>query len=154
MPRRDVADVRREPVAGIERVHAPHRPVADDLRDDRGRCDRGAPLVAVDDRHVLGRARPESEAVDEARLGRRFQGTQRPPQPGEIRAVQPLAVDLRVRDHLDRDLRRRREDGPEERLPVLGADLLRVVQLRQRADAMVAQRLVVEEDAGDDERPG
>jgi hypothetical protein len=59
-----------------------------------------------------------------------------------------------VRDHLDRDLRRRREDGPEESLPVLGADLLRVVQLRQRADAMVAQRVVVEKDACDDERAG
>jgi len=76
----------------------------------------------------------------------------RAPQPGEIRAMESLAVDLRVRDHLDRDLRRRREDGSEERLPVLGADLLRVVQLRQRADAVVAQRLVVEKDACDDER--
>jgi len=79
---------------------------------------------------------------------------QRASKPPEVRAVQPLAVDLRVRDHLDRDLRRRGEDGPEERLPVFGADLLRVVQLRQRADAMVAKRFVVEKDAGDDERPG
>jgi hypothetical protein len=59
-----------------------------------------------------------------------------------------------VRDHLDGDLRRRREHRAEERLPVLRADLLRVVQLRQRADAMVAKRFVVEKDAGDDERPG
>jgi hypothetical protein len=59
-----------------------------------------------------------------------------------------------VRDHLDGDLRRRREYRAEERLPVLRADLLRVVQLRQRADAMVAKRFVVEKDAGDDERTG
>jgi len=68
--------------------------------------------------------------------------------------VQALAVDLRVRDHLDGDLRRRREHGAEEGLPVLRADLLRVVQLRERADAMVAKRFVVEKDAGDDERTG
>jgi hypothetical protein len=79
---------------------------------------------------------------------------QRTPKPREIRTVQPLAVDLSVRDHLDRDLRRRREHGPEERLPVLGADLLRVVQMGQRANAVVAQRLVVEKDACDDERAG
>ena len=75
-------------------------------------------------------------------------------QPGEVRAVQPFAVDLRGRDHLDGDLRRAGEHGPEERLPVLGADLLRVVQLRERPNAMVAQRFVVEKNAGDDERPG
>jgi hypothetical protein len=68
--------------------------------------------------------------------------------------VQPLAVDLRVRDHLDRDLRRGRKHCAEERLPVLRADLLRVVQMRERANSVVAQRVVVEENAGDDERPG
>jgi hypothetical protein len=51
-------------------------------------------------------------------------------------------------------LRRRREHGAEEGLPVLGADLLRVVQLRQRPNAVVAKRFVVEENAGDEERPG
>jgi len=51
-------------------------------------------------------------------------------------------------------LRRRREHGPEQRLPVLRADLLRVVQLRQRSNAVVSQRFVVEEDACDDERTG
>ena len=79
---------------------------------------------------------------------------QRPPHPSEIRAVQPLAVDRRVRDHLDRDLRRRRKHGAEERLAILWADLLRVVQLRQRTNAVVAKRFVVEENAGDDEWAG
>ena len=53
--------------------------------------------------------------------------------------MQSLAVDLRVRDDLDGDLRGRDEDSPEERLAVLGADLLRVVQLRERANPVVAQ---------------
>jgi hypothetical protein len=68
--------------------------------------------------------------------------------------VQPLAVDLCVRDDLDGDLRCRGEHCAEERLPILGADLLRVVELRQRSNPVVAQRLVVEQDACDDERPG
>ena len=79
---------------------------------------------------------------------------QRPAKTRQVRAVQTLAVDLRVRDHLNGDLPRGREHGPEERLPVPGADLLRVVQLRERPNAVVAQRFVVEENAGDDERPG
>ena len=64
--------------------------------------------------------------------------------------MQALAVDLRVRDHLHGDLRGRREHRSEEALPVLGADLLRVVQLRERANAVVAQGFVVEKDACDD----
>jgi hypothetical protein len=71
MPRRDVADVRRESVLGIERIHPPHQPVARHLRDDRRRGDRGTLLVAVDDGAMLGRGRAEPEAVDEAGLGRR-----------------------------------------------------------------------------------
>ena len=53
--------------------------------------------------------------------------------------MQPFAVDLRVRDDLDGDLSGRCEHGAEELLAVLGADLLRVVQLRERANAVVAQ---------------
>ena len=67
--------------------------------------------------------------------------------------MQSLAVDLRVRDHLHGDLGRGGEHGSEERLPVLRADLLRVVQLRERANAVVAQRFVVEKDACDDGGP-
>ena len=79
---------------------------------------------------------------------------QRTTQAGEVRPVEPLAVDLRVRDDLDGDLRRRGEHGPEQHFSVLRAHLLRVVELRERANPMVAQRLVVEKDACDDERPG
>ena len=68
--------------------------------------------------------------------------------------MQPFAVDLSVRDDLDGDLRRRGEHRPEELLPVLGADLLRVVQLREWTNPVVAQGLVVEKNACDDERPG
>ena len=79
---------------------------------------------------------------------------QRSPHPGEVRPMQPFAVDLRVRDHLHGDLGGRCEHGAEEGLAVLGADLLRVVQLRERPNAVVAQGVVVEQDACDDERPG
>jgi hypothetical protein len=152
--RRDVADVRREPVAWVERVHPEHRAVAHDLRHDRGRRDRRAPLVAVDDRNVLGRGRPEPEAVDEACLGRRRERVKSTTQPVQVRPVQPNAVDLPRRDDLHRDPRRAVEHRAEQLLPVLGRDLLRVVQLRKGPNAMVAQRVVVEQDAGDDERAG
>jgi hypothetical protein len=152
--RRDVADVRREPVARVERVHPAHRPVAHDLGHDRRRRDRGAALVAVDDRHVLGRRRSEAEAVDEARLGRRRKRMQGSSEPVQIRPVQALAVDLAGGDDLDRDPGCAGENGAEELFPVLGRDLLRVVQLRERTNAMVAERVVVEKDAGDDERSG
>jgi hypothetical protein len=152
--RGDVADVRGEPVARKERVHAEHRPVADDLRNDRGRRDRGAALVAVDDRDVLGRSRPEAEAVHETRLGGRRQRVQRPAQPVQVRAVQAHAVDLTCRDDLHRNTSRAVEHGAEQLLAVFRRDLLRVVQLRERPNAVVAQRLVVEQDAGDDERAG
>lgn len=68
--------------------------------------------------------------------------------------MQPLAIDLRVRDDLDGDLRRRGEHRPEELLPVLGADLLRVVQLREWTNPVIAHGLVVEKNACDDERTG
>ena len=152
--RRDVADMRGEPVARIQRVHAEHRPVADDLRHDRGRGDRRAARVAVDDRHVLGRGRPETEPVDEARLGRRRERVQCASQPVQVRAVQPDAVDLTRRDNLYRNTRGAGEHRAEQLLPALGRDLLRVVQLRERPNAVVAQRVVVEQDAGDDERAG
>ena len=136
--RRDVADMGGEAVARIERVHAAHRPVADDLGHDRRRCDRGAPLVTVHDRDVLGRRRPQPETVDQASLGRRRERVERPAQPVQVRPVQAGAVDLTGRDHLDRDARRAREDGTEELLAILRRNLLRVVQLRERPNAMLA----------------
>jgi hypothetical protein len=68
--------------------------------------------------------------------------------------VQPHAIDLPRGHDLHRDPRRAVQDRAEQLLPVLGRDLLRVVQLRKRTNAMVAQRVVVEQDAGDDERAG
>jgi hypothetical protein len=154
MGRGDVADMRREAVLGEEGVEAPHRPVANDLGHDRCCRDRRAPLVAVDDSDVLRGARPEPEAVDEARLRRRSKRVESSTQAGEVRPVQTLPVDLGVGDHLHRDLRRAAEHRTEELLPVFGAHLLRVVQLRERANAMVTERVVVEQNTCDDERPG
>ena len=68
VPRRDVADVRREAVPRVERVEPAHDAVAGHLRHDRGGRDRRALRVAVHHRLMLGRGRPEPEAVDEARL--------------------------------------------------------------------------------------
>ena len=79
---------------------------------------------------------------------------QRTAKPVQVRPVQPNAVDFSRRDDLHRDPRRAVEHRAEQLLPVLGRDLLRVVQLRKRPNAMVAQRVVVEQDAGDDERAG
>ena len=57
--RRDVADVRDEPVAGIHRVGGVHVPVTGHLGDDRRRGDRGALRVAVDHgSEAEGRTRP------------------------------------------------------------------------------------------------
>ena len=42
----------------------------------------------------------------------------------------------------------------EERLALVGRHLLRVVQRGEPPDARAAKELVVEQDAGDDERPG
>jgi hypothetical protein len=78
---------------------------------------------------------------------------QRATKPVQIRAVQPYTVDLTRRDDLDGDSSCAVEHRAEQLLPILGRDLLRVVQLRERPDAMVAERVVVEQDARDDERP-
>ena len=45
------------------------------------------------------------------------------------------------------------DDRAKQLLPLRLGQLLRVVQQRERANAVVAQGLVVEQDAGDDERP-
>ena len=81
---RDVADVRGETVLRIERSQPPHRPVADDLGDDGRSRNRRALLVAVDDRSMLGRGRPEPEAVDETDLGGRRELPEDRPHRGEV----------------------------------------------------------------------
>jgi len=53
-----------------------------------------------------------------------------------------------------REHRRRRDDGPVETLALVRLDLLGVVQAGERADAVAAERPVVEQDARDDERAG
>src|SRR5919106_423494 len=151
---RDVADVRHEPVAGIEGVEAAHNAVTDDLRHDRSRCNGGALAVAVHDRAVRRRARAEPKAVDETRLRRRMQVCENGTEAGEIRAVEPGAVDLAVRHETHADLRRTAHDRVEERLALIVRELLRVVQVAERADAVAVQGGIVEEDARDDEGAG
>ncbi len=68
--------------------------------------------------------------------------------------MQPEAVDLARRDDLDRDVPRRAQHREEERLSLLGLQLLRVVQPRERGEPATAQVLVVEQDGRRDERPG
>ena len=154
VPRRDVADVRAKAVRRIQGVHPPHHPVARHLGDDRGGGDRGALLVAVDDGAVLRRGRPEPEAVDQADLGRRRELREHGAQAGEVRAVQPFAVDLGRGNGAHDDPLGAADDGAEEPLALGLAALLRVVQERERADAVVAQPRVVEQDARDEQRPG
>jgi hypothetical protein len=103
---------------------------------------------------VRRRGRPEPEAVDEAGLGRRRERVQRRPEPRQVRAVQAVVVDLARRDHADGDPLGAADDGAEELLALRLGALLRVVQERKWPHAVVAQAAVVEEDAGDDERPG
>ena len=103
-------------------------------------------------RAVRGRERPEPEAVDETHLGARREVGEHGAEPPEVRAVESVPVDVARRDHAHRHLRRRVEHGPEQHLAHLGIDLLRVVQQGERPGAVAVQRLVVEEDAGDDER--
>ena len=93
---RDVPDMGGEPVVGEECVEPVHQPITGDLGDDGRRRDRSALLVSVHDRRVGGRGRPEPEAVDETRLGRRAELPEDGAEPGEVRAVQPGAVDLAV----------------------------------------------------------
>src|SRR5439155_3279501 len=74
-------------------------------------------------------------------------------QAGEVRAMQPLAIDRRRRDSAHDDSLGAADDRPEEGLTLGLAALLRVVQAGERADAMVAQPRVVEQDSRDEERP-
>ena len=66
--------------------------------------------------------------------------------------MQAVAVDLGGRDHLRTTRSAQPSTAAEQLLALLRRDLLRVVQQRERADAVVAQAGVVEQDSGDDER--
>ena len=68
--------------------------------------------------------------------------------------MQPAPVDLVRRDDANDDSFGTAHDAAVELLALLGRDLLRVVQVRQGPYAMLAEACVVEQHAGDDERPG
>ena len=72
----------------------------------------------------------------------------------QVAAMQPVAVDHRGRVDVHRDALGAREDRVVQLVAHRLADLLRVVQQRERPDAVVAQAVVVEQHARDDERPG
>src|SRR5581483_3839946 len=91
---------------------------------------------------------------DEADLGRRAEVGEDLAKPAQVRAVQPVAVDLRVRHHPHRDPGGAAEHGAEELFAPRRVELLRVVQDGERTDAVVAEALVVEQDARHDEGPG
>ena len=152
--RRDVADVRREPIVREQRVHPPHRAIPHDLRHDGCGGDRSAALVPVDDGQVLRRRRPEPEAVDEASLGRRRQCAQAGSHRLQVRPVETRSVDLRGRDDPHRERRRAAHYPAENLLPLARRQLLGVVEPRKRANAMIPKALVVEEHSGDYEWPG
>ena len=153
---RDVADVRGEAVRREEAVHPPHQPIADYLRHDRGGGDRGAPLVAVDDRGVFGRhrRRSEPEAVDEADFARRRERVQRGTEAVQVAVVEPVAVDAGGRERVDADPLGTAEDGAEQLLAPLGRQLLGVVEQGERPDLGATERSVVEQDACDEQGPG
>jgi hypothetical protein len=66
--------------------------------------------------------------------------------------VETAAVDLGRRDHPDGDRERAGHHAGEDLLALVGRELLRVVQPGKRANAVIAKPVVVEQDAGDDER--
>src|SRR5512132_2479395 len=153
MTRGDVADVAGEAVARVQRVEPAHHAISYDLRHDRRRCDRRALGIAVDDRPVRRSVRAEAEAVDEAALRRRVEVAKHFAKAAQVGAVEPVPVDRRGGNDTNRDTRRARHDRGEEALTLLGVYLFRVVQRRERPNAMPPQLLVVEQDASDDERP-
>ncbi len=140
----------------MERVHAVHHPVARDLGDDRGGGDRGALRVAVDDCAVRRGQWAEPEAVDEAGAVRRGRCRRAPIRsPQRFERCRPSAS---IAERGDRPAPRRAtpqaRTALEEPLALLGIDLLRVVQRRERPHGVAAEALVVEEHPRDDERAG
>ena len=118
-----------------------------DLGDDRRGRDRRALRVPVHDGPVRRRERAEAEPVHETDLGGRRERGERLAQRAQVRAVEPVAVDALRRDDADDDPRRARATRLGRALALVRRDLLRVVQERERPHGVVAQALVVEEDA-------
>ncbi len=151
---RDVADVRREAVARVESVEAPHHSVPDHLRHDRGGRDGRTASVTVDERSMRWCSRAETEPVDETGVCGRMEVGEHRSQRRQIGAVEPGAIDLGSGDHADADPRRTADDRVEELLAFFVPYLFGVVQSRQRPNPHTAQILKVEEDPSDHERSG
>src|SRR5581483_2157024 len=97
------------------------------------------------------RRRPELEAVDETRVGGAAR-VQRGAQTREVRPVQPVAVDDVRREDVDGDARGAADHRAVQLVARLRIDLLRVVEERERPDAVVTQPAVVQQHAGNNER--
>src|SRR5579862_1466181 len=149
--RRDVADVRGEPVGRVERVGGVHVAVARHLRHDRGRGDRRALLVAVDDRTMTRRRGPEPKSVDEVHVGGLARGERRA-EPTQIRPMEAVAIDDRRRKHMDGNTLRTAEHGDVELLAGVMVELLRVVEEGEGPSSMLTDRVEVEENAGEDRK--
>jgi hypothetical protein len=98
--------------------------------------------------------RPKPESIDEARIRGRVEIGEHGPEGCEIRAVEAGAVDLADGHDPDADRGGASYDRVEQRLALLVRHLLRVVEPRESANARAAERLVVEEHTGDDQRAG
>ena len=150
--RRDVTDVRDEAVVRVERVESPHDAVANDLRHDRRRRDRGAAASPSTIARCGGAAGPSRKpSTRQASAGgcRSLETARRPARferCSPLRSISPAGTNrtLIADAHAD--------DRMEELLALRVRELLRVVQRRQRPNARAAQQLVVEKDSGDDER--
>ena len=68
--------------------------------------------------------------------------------------MQAVTVDRTGRDDADRDPGRTARDGPEELLPQRRVDLLGVVQESKGPDGVLAEALVIQEDARGNKRSG
>ena len=68
--------------------------------------------------------------------------------------METVSVDRAGRDDADRDPGRAARDGPEELLALRRVDLLGVVQESKGPDCVVAEALVVQEDARGNKGPG
>jgi DNA invertase Pin-like site-specific DNA recombinase len=157
MLRRGVADMIGEAPARVQLIRVAHVAVARDLRDDRGRRDRGARGVAVDDCALRTLELRHGEAVHQAdhlapQLTR--DGPHRVAQGCEVRLVQPAGVDPADAARDDDDAGGAAQHQRVELLARETCVLLGVVQRLQRTQVADRQRVVVEQDARGDERPG
>jgi hypothetical protein len=66
--------------------------------------------------------------------------------------MEAVRVDLTRRDRTHGNPLRTADDGPKQRLPRRAGQLLRIVEQRERADTVVTQAGVIEQDSRDDER--